>query len=438
VTPPRSDLTHARVLLAEDDAASRDMLGRRLERRGLQVTSVADGAAALAALAAQPFDVILLDWMMPDVTGIEVLDKVRSQHMSVELPVIMITARGESSDMLQAFEHGANDYITKPVDFSVALARISVHVALARAREALQRSEQRYALAARGANDGLWDFDVAGDELYVSPRWCEMLGLPASEPTRGLDFWLERAHDKDRARVTQRLEEHLAGTTEHFECEYRMRHADGSFRWMLCRGLAVHGPSGVALRVAGSQTDVTARREAEERLRREALHDPLTGLYNRRQLLTELDAAVALARRHDLRLTVCVCDIDYFKQVNDRFGHATGDQVLSRFSEVLRASLRGGDIAGRPGGDEFCIIFPHTGPEDATVVSERIREAFADTVFTATDGAAFHVTATFGLATLGWEDGTAAHLLERADQSLYRAKQLGRNQISLAPPAPRT
>jgi diguanylate cyclase (GGDEF)-like protein len=114
----------------------------------------------------------------------------------------------------------------------------------------------------------------------------------------------------------------------------------------------------------------------------------------------------------------------------------TGDQVLSRFSELLRASLRGGDIAGRHGGDEFCVVFPHTGAEDATVVSERIRETFADSQFTAADGVPFRVTATFGLACLSDEDVTAADLLERADQALYRAKELGRNRTSLAPRPP--
>jgi DNA-binding response OmpR family regulator len=154
------------LLLVDDEELNRDMLARRLEFHGYVVTSVESARDALALLGQQSFDLVLLDVMMPEVNGMQVLQRIRAEHTPAELPVIMVTARTQSEDLVEAFQLGANDYVTKPVDMPIALARIATQMSLKRAQAALRESETRYALAARGANDGLWDWNLRADEVY--------------------------------------------------------------------------------------------------------------------------------------------------------------------------------------------------------------------------------------------------------------------------------
>jgi DNA-binding response OmpR family regulator len=159
------------LLVVDDDELNRDMLGRRLERNGFRVLTAAGGTEALAIIAKRGCDLVLLDVMMPDISGLDVLRTIRATAPSERLPVIMVTARAHSQDVVQALELGANDYVTKPVDLPVALARIRAQLARRDAERALEDSEERYALALRGTNDGLWDWKVDTGAVYYSARW---------------------------------------------------------------------------------------------------------------------------------------------------------------------------------------------------------------------------------------------------------------------------
>jgi diguanylate cyclase (GGDEF)-like protein len=173
-------------------------------------------------------------------------------------------------------------------------------------------------------------------------------------------------------------------------------------------------------------TDITE----QEQLRRQAYHDALTGLYSRRYLMDQLRQSMSLARRHRHPLSVCLCDLDKFKQINDTHGHNMGDQVLENFARVIREEIRTEDIAGRLGGDEFCIIFPYANAQAAALCLERIRRKFHAISF-ATEGAQkFHAAATFGIADMAPPEITPEGLIELADQSLYCAKEHGRNCVA--------
>jgi PAS domain S-box-containing protein len=260
-----------RLLIVDDNENNRDMLARRLERKGYWV-SVADSARDIEERVKRDnIELVLLDIEMPYISGMDALELLRGIYTPIQLPIIMVTARNQSEDIIKALELGANDYVTKPIDFPVALARIKTQVSHKRAEQALRESEERYALAARGANDGLWDWNLIQNTVYFSPRWKAMLGYEETEIGEGPDEWFSRVHEADREQVRRRIADHLGGTTPHFETEARMLHKDGVFRWMLCRGLMVRDQTGRPQRMAGSQTDITEGKVA----------DPLTGLPNR-------------------------------------------------------------------------------------------------------------------------------------------------------------
>ncbi|HEX9729724.1 MAG TPA: PAS domain S-box protein [Gemmatimonadales bacterium] len=291
---------------------------------------------------------------------------------------------------------------------------------------ALRESEERYALASRGANDGLWDWDLRSGLVYYSPRWRAMLGYSESEVGRRPEDWFQRVHPDDVERLKGEITSHLDGPSPHFESEHRILHKDGSYRWVLCRGVAERNGIGKALRMAGSQTDVSGRKSAEERLIHDAFHDVLTGLPNRALFATLLERSIArLRRRNEYRFAVLFLDIDRFKVVNDSLGHLVGDKLLMAVSERLGGCLRPGDTVARLGGDEFTVLLDDiTGEEDALRIAERIQSELM-TSFTIGTHEIFTSTS-IGIALSTPHYRTPSEILRDADTAMYNAKAAGK------------
>ena len=274
------------LLLVDDDATNQDLLSRRLNRAGYTTEMAGSGYEALDVLARREVELVLLDSMMPGISGIELLCQLRKRFSPARLPIIMVTALGESDRVVEALNLGANDYISKPVDFPVALARIKAQIERKRAEDSLRESEERYALAARGSNDGLWDWDLANQRVYFSPRWKAMLGYAEEDIGDQPAEWLSRVHKEDRAALETELAAQWDATAAS-ECaiEHRMLHKDGSYLWMLSRGVVERDAQGKAVRMAGSQTDITGSKA----------FDPLTGLPNRTLFHDQLAACLERA-----------------------------------------------------------------------------------------------------------------------------------------------
>src|SRR3984893_4609427 len=329
-----------RLLIVDDNEMNRDMLARRLERKGYEVDVAESAKLLLERVQQDGADLVLLDIEMPEVSGLEALRLLREAYSPIDLPIIMVTAKNQSEDIVKALDLGANDYLTKPVDFPVALARIATQLSHKRMQEALRESEERYALAARGANDGLWDWNLLTNVMYFSPRWKSMLGYHEDEIGDKLEDWLDRIHDSDRERVKDELTAHQQALSPHFESEQRVLNKDGTFRWMLSRGLAIRDASGKATRMAGSQTDITEGK----------VTDPLTGLPNRLLFIDRLGRLIKHAkRRKDHSFAVLFLDLDGFKMINDSLGHLVGDQLLLAVSNRLEKCLRLTDTVARLG-----------------------------------------------------------------------------------------
>jgi PAS domain S-box-containing protein len=319
----------------------------------------------------------------------------------------------------------------------------------------LKASRERYELAARGANDGLWDWDLVSGRVYFSPRWKQAVGHVENDISETPEEWLGRVHPDDRPGLEARIRSHLAGASDHLIAEYRLRHADGSHRWMLSRGLAVRdGGTERATRMAGSQTDIDEQKRMEEQLRRLALHDALTGLPNRTLFLDRLGRAFARARhrRRSESLAIVFVDIDRFKNINDSLGHVVGDQVLKATAHRMQTCLErvtGGlrfdsdeeevTPAGRRvfswtlarmGGDEFIVILDDIGSlRDASQVVRTLEEEFRQPV--AVEGRDLFVTLSIGIVLGPGVYERSEDLLRDADTAMYRAKAAGRGRFEI-------
>jgi len=420
----------SRLLIVDDNELNRDMLARRLARKGYEIL-LADSARQLPQRVKEDaIDLVLLDIEMPEISGLEALKLLRETYSPIELPIIMVTAKNQSEDVVKALDLGANDYVTKPIDFAVALARIGTQLSHKRAQEGLRESEERYALAARGANDGLWDWNLDANIVYFSTRWKSMLGYQESEIGDKPDEWFSRIHDADRERVNQEIAAHQKGEVPQFESEHRVLHRDGTFRWMLCRGLAIHNGSGKTSRMAGWQTDITEGK----------VSDPLTGLPNRLLFTDRVGRLIKHAkRRKDYLFAVLFLDLDGFKMINDSLGHLAGDQLLvgvaSRLEKCLRATdtvarLGEGFIVARMGGDEFTVLLDDLKhSDDAKQAAERLMKAVTSPFVLG--GREVFTSLSIGIALSNSSYEQAEDILRDADTAMYRAKSMGKARYEI-------
>lgn len=302
------------------------------------------------------------------------------------------------------------------------------------AEEALRESTERYALAARGANDGLWDWDLKTDKIYFSPRWKSMLGYDENEIGNTPEEWFNLVHPDDRNQLETKLASHKDNHSTHFESEHRILHKDRSYKWTLNRGLAVRDMSGRAYRMAGSQTDITERKMAEAQLIYDAFHDALTGLPNRALFFDRLSHVMRSRKRHpDTIYAVLFLDMNRFKVVNDSMGHMAGDQLLVAVSQRLLKCLRAGDTLARLGGDEFAILLENIRDvSDATEISDRIQGEFRGP-FMLGEREVFS-TASIGIAISSDDYERPEQVLRDADIAMYQAKAVGTPSYAIFTP----
>jgi diguanylate cyclase (GGDEF)-like protein/PAS domain S-box-containing protein len=433
----RSEVTveKASLLLVDDEELNLDMLSRRLEKSGSFTVQVASsGANALRMVRENSFDLVLLDQMMPGMSGSEVLRELRANYSPEVLPVIMVTAVAESAKVADALESGANDYITKPVDFKVALARIRAQLARKRTEAALRHSEERYAMAARASRDGLWDWNLTTGNIYFSPRWKEMLGLD-DDTTSSPDEWFSRIVKADRQTISDVVQAHLNGTEDVLQCNYRMRHADGSLRWMSCRGIVTRDATGLATRLAGSQSDITD----------EKTHDALTGVPNRLLLVSQLECilediandAGSVVASSAADYAVLFLDLDGFKTINDSLGHAAGDHLLKAIAARLRLAAWNGPLdegvmraplVARMGGDEFAILLEGNMTRSAVEAFARDVQRLMRGAFDL-NGQVLHCVFSIGVAVASERHHAPEDVLREADMAMYAAKLQNRGGV---------
>lgn len=384
-------------------------------RRLLLLLGIALGLAALAALAIGVFFSRRIVLPLRQLTLAAA--RIRSGHLNTRVHV-------SGPNELGVLAHTFNE-MTERLNglFSDLGKEINERK---QAEAAYRESEERYALAVRGANDGLWDWNLKTNGIYYSPRWKTMLGFREEEIGEHPEEWLGRVHPEDMPKTRAAIAAHLENQTPHLESEHRIRNKKGEYQWVLARGLAVRDETGKALRMSGSLTDITLRKRSEEQLLHDAFHDALTGLPNRALFLDRLDQVLSRRKRRQEGLfAVLFLDLDRFKIVNDSLGHLAGDEMLVQVSRRLKSCLRPGDTVARMGGDEFTILLEDLqGPAEATRVADRLQHALAAPF--RLQGRELFTSASIGIAlgAKGYE--RPEEVLRDADTALYRAKAKGR------------
>jgi diguanylate cyclase (GGDEF)-like protein/PAS domain S-box-containing protein len=322
-------------------------------------------------------------------------------------------------------------------------------------QHALADSEFRWKFAIEGAGNGLWDWNVLTGTVFFSPRWKEMLGFTQDEIGCSLDEWRTRVHPDDLARVMADVQAHLDGKTPAYFNEHRMCCKDGSWKWILDRGLVVaRDATGKPLRVIGTHSDITEVHQAEaercalhEQISQLAYIDPLTRLPNRRLLDDRLGQAMATSKRNGKYGALMFLDLDNFKPLNDTHGHDVGDLLLAEVAKRLTDSVRGADSVARLGGDEFVVLLSELdidmaiSTEEASAVAEKIRDSLAApyllTVTRTNEpvvNVEHHCSASIGVVMFVNHEESQIDLMKWADLAMYQAKAAGRNRVQFYMP----
>ncbi len=450
----------ARVLVVDDVPANVKLLEARLTAEYFDVSTAYSGVEALTLCERAECDIVLLDVMMPDMDGFEACRRLKSNPATHHIPVVMVTALDQPADRVRGLEAGADDFLTKPVtDVALvsrvrSLARLKMVVDELRMRALTSReigiqSPEREAVADIGRDGHILIVDdrATSYERIVATLATEHSVDIESDPTEALFHAAEGNYDLlivslglkdfDGLRLCSQIRslERTRNTPILAVAE-----ADNDAR--LVRGLEI-GVNDYLIRpidrnemLARVRTQIKKKRYAE-RLRDNAqksiemaITDALTGLHNRRYMETHLAALVDQAAARGKPIAVLILDIDFFKSINDSYGHDAGDDVLREFALRIRKAIRNIDLACRYGGEEFVIVMPETDMAVATMVAERIRRRIASEPFAIQQGVRkLEVTISIGIAAIGASGDTAAAILKRADCALYRAKRDGRNRV---------
>jgi two-component system cell cycle response regulator len=453
----------ARILIVDDVPANTRLLEAKLASEYYQVTSARDGFEALAIARDWQPDLILLDVMMTGMDGYECCRLLKEDAITLHIPVVMVTALGEPGERLRGLEAGADDFLTKPVDYETLMARVRSLVRLKRLLDEWRaRGDTARALGLTA--DHVLNPTIAGARALVVDDWDQSAqsiqdalaedgvitayarsGAEAIRMTANVNFDLLvislSLADEDPLKLVSALR---ASDITH-EAPLLLVAEPGE-KGRILRGFELGANDWLLQPIDPNELRVRARNQIrrkfyQDRLRSDlgtalemALTDPLTGLYNQRYLRRHLSGLMESGQGRNL--AVLMLDVDHFKSVNDRFGHASGDRALRLIADSLRLNTRVFDSVARYGGEEFVVVMPGTGPAEAAVAAERLRSAVEEIEFHTVDAIRIPLSVSVGVACTPSATGSPELLLQAADTALYDAKRNGRNRVEMAQTVP--
>jgi len=446
----------ARVLVVDDVEANVRLLEAKLTLEYFDVVVCQDGATALALASETQPDLILLDVMMPGMDGFETCRRLKAQADTRHIPVVLVTALDGREDRIRGLEAGADDFLTKPIDDVILFARVRSLSRLKQVMDELREREENSRRMGVGG-DGAARLRAEGGRVLVvddnerqARRIAEQLGR---EHRVSIETDPEAALAAAKGPLDLLIVNVAAETFDGLRVVAQSKSGDARRAPILAVVDPLDRPRMLKALELGA-TDILARPVDEEELsarartqiRRKrytdflrqrldtslemAVTDALTGLHNRRYMVGQLQALVNRATHGGSSVAVLVMDIDHFKSVNDSFGHDAGDEVLSEFAVRLATNVRAVDLPCRMGGEEFVVVMPGAGLDDAHKVAERIRRDVAAAPFRIMGGReSLSITISIGVAATTGEGDTPELLLKRADEGVYEAKAAGRNKV---------
>lgn len=453
-----SSLT-ASVLAVDDNATIRKAIAMRLGANGFRVVTAADGARALQAVEQEEFDLVLLDLKMPGMRGDEVLKALRERYSTTQLPIIILAASDNKQEIARSLELGANDYVVKPGDLPVLIARINTQLSL---KETARRLRERE-IAAGGLTTAHGHWTVADDAATFGRAWAaatpgelerrfqllydnipltcftldrdlqilfanrfgiQMLGFQARELVNHsiLDFYAP----PDQALAAECLQGALALPSRLHRWESRRRKRNGDLIWMR-ETVRVVGHGSDTMLVMTCE-DIDDAYQLSEKLNYHSSHDELTGVANRKVLEDRLSRVLESAHSEGSQHTLAIIDVDQFKIVNDTCGHAAGDELLRQVAKLLRQVIRKRDTLARIGGDEFALLLEDVPLGDAIQTAETARLAIEAFQFD-WERSSHRVSVSVGLVALNAQCENVISALSMADTACYAAKDSGRNRL---------
>lgn len=296
----------------------------------------------------------------------------------------------------------------------------------------LEKERKRLVNVIKGTHIGTWEWNVQTGDTTFNEIWAEMIGYNLEElsPTT-IDTWKKYVHPDDLPKAEELMDKHFSGKTDFYECEFRMKHKNGDWIWILDRGKVLTWTTdNNPLLMFGTHMDINEKKLSEQKILELSIRDPLTNLYNRRYIFDRLREIKEKYKRTKENFSVCIIDLDFFKLVNDIYGHMAGDYVLQEFSKILGKKIRLFDLLGRYGGEEFILVMINCSKELAFKRIHNILANIRNTVFYYNEKA---ISITFSCGISDSEDfdsqNTIDRLIDTADKRLYKAKSLGRNRV---------
>jgi diguanylate cyclase (GGDEF)-like protein len=422
------------VMVIDDDDAIRLLAREVLQQFGYAVWDSPSGALALAAFEQRSPDIVLLDVMMPGMDGFSVCSAIRRSPAGRDTPILMMTGLDDLDSIDAAYEAGATDFVTKPINWHILRYRVSYMLRAGSIVEQLRESREGLAHAQSLAHIGSWEWDLASGEIRCSE---EVNNICCCDRDSGVNPILDPVHQLDRSFVQGCLDEAISkGVPMSFD--YRVLLRGTVERTLHAELVTVLDQNGEAVCLTGTIQDITERKRAEEQIRLLAYYDALTGLPNRRFFLQQLEQALVYANRNDRMLAVLFLDLDRFKLVNDTLGHGMGDRLLQDVADRLLRCVRRSDclargdeesppsLVSRLGGDEFTIMLADVEHfQDVAKVARRILDAVS--LPYTLEGQELFVSTSIGISLYPFDACTASDLIRNADGAMYHAKEQGRN-----------
>ena len=429
----------ATVLVADDDNAVRQFVRTAIEQIGLKVCEASNGREVLEQFTLRHPDLIVLDVMMPVMDGFTACSKVRGEPRGGQIPILMMTGLDDAEAIARAYEHGATDFIAKPLNPTMLSQRIRYLLRGSQTVRALLRSEARLGLAQRIAKIGNWEWQPESGQFSASYELCRLMGIRPQDFGGTLDAFLQAVDAEDRERVHHTLTSILPERTP-CDIDHRIVLPNGSEFTVNLQAEAVFDDQLNALTIVGTAQDISERKRSEREIHRLAYFDSLTGLPNRVLFKDRVTQAIAHARRYQYNLALLFLDLDRFKATNDTLGHHIGDLLLKHVADRLMDSVRHSDSIGRTtendrnhelarlGGDEFTVLLTNLRDvQDAGKVARRILEALARPFVI--NGHEIFVTVSIGIAIFPTDGDSVDLLLKSSDTAMYHAKEQGRNNF---------